>query len=48
MFNIAKVVGKPIRVDYAIGEVSKGRYTLVCVELNIDDKVTFKVWVGGE
>ena len=35
LFNIAKVAGRPIRVDYATDQISKGRYARVCVEIEL-------------
>lgn len=48
LFNIAKVVGKPIRVNYVTNSVSKGQYARVCVEINLCEKLTTSVWVGSE
>lgn len=47
LFSIAKVAGRPIRVDYATDQMSKGRYARVCVEINLGDQLVSKVWVGG-
>ncbi|XP_056696946.1 uncharacterized protein [Spinacia oleracea] len=47
LYEIAKVIGKPIRVDYATDKVSRGKYARVCVEIDLRKPIITKVWVGG-
>ncbi|XP_021844915.2 uncharacterized protein [Spinacia oleracea] len=47
LYEISKVIGKPIRVDYATDKVSRARYARVCVEIDLRKPIITKVWVGG-
>lgn len=47
LFAIEKVVGKPIRVDYATDKVTRGRYARVCVDIYLSKPLITKIWVGG-
>ncbi|XP_021857597.1 uncharacterized protein [Spinacia oleracea] len=47
LFEIAKVVGKPIRVDYATDKISRARYARICIEIDLRKPLITRVWVGG-
>ncbi|XP_073057421.1 uncharacterized protein [Primulina eburnea] len=43
---IAKLLGKPIKVDDHTAEVSHGAYARVCVEINVLEPPVKHIWVG--
>lgn len=47
LFEIAKLIGKPIQVDYATDKVTKARYARVCVEIDLRNPLVTRIWVGG-
>ncbi|XP_021729789.1 uncharacterized protein LOC110696746 [Chenopodium quinoa] len=47
LFDIAKLVRKSIRVDYATDKTTRGRYARVCVEVNLNNPSVTKLWIGG-
>lgn len=47
LFTIARVVGTPIRVDYATDKITRGRYARVCVKIMLSKPLITRVWVGG-
>ncbi|XP_021756080.1 uncharacterized protein LOC110721238 [Chenopodium quinoa] len=48
LFEIARVVAKPIRVDYSTDRITRGRYARVCVEIDLNLPLITKVWFGHE
>ncbi|XP_021753703.1 uncharacterized protein LOC110719113 [Chenopodium quinoa] len=47
LFEIAKLAGTPIRVDYATDRLTRGRYARVCIEIDLSKPLVTKVWIGG-
>ncbi|XP_056691326.1 uncharacterized protein [Spinacia oleracea] len=47
LFEISKIIGKPIRVDYATDKVTRARFARVCVDLDLSKPLVTRVWVGG-
>ncbi|XP_056685537.1 uncharacterized protein [Spinacia oleracea] len=48
LFEIAKLVGKPIRVDYATDKITRAKFARVCVETDLLNPLITRVWVGGQ
>ncbi|XP_021767700.1 uncharacterized protein LOC110732094 [Chenopodium quinoa] len=46
LYKIAEVVGKPVRVDYSTDNISKCRYARVCIEIELNNPLITKAWVG--
>lgn len=47
LFAIARVVGKPIRVDYANDRVARAQFARICVDIDLFKPLVTRVWVGG-
>lgn len=47
LFEIAKIIGKPVRVDYATDKVTRARFARICVEIDLRNPLITRVWVGG-
>ena len=45
LFDIAKLVGLPVKVDFATDSVSRARYARVCVEISLSKPLISRVWV---
>ena len=45
LFEIAKLVGLPIKVDLATDSVSRARYARVCIEISLLKPLVSKIWV---
>ncbi|XP_056698182.1 uncharacterized protein [Spinacia oleracea] len=48
LFEIAKVVGTPIRVDYATDNLTRARYARVCLDLDLSKSLVTSVWVVSQ
>ncbi|XP_021863564.1 uncharacterized protein [Spinacia oleracea] len=48
LFEIAKVVGNPIRVDYATNNLTRARYARVCLDLDLSKSLVTSVWVVSQ
>ncbi|KAJ8438785.1 LOW QUALITY PROTEIN: hypothetical protein Cgig2_009903 [Carnegiea gigantea] len=45
LFDIAQLLGKPIKVDFATDLVSRARYARVCLEISLSKPLVDRVWV---
>ena len=45
LFDVAKLVGIPIKGDFATDSVSRARYGRVCVEIMIDRPLVPSIWI---
>ena len=46
LFEIAKLVGTPIRMDYATDRLTRGRYARVCIEIDLNKPLVTRVWMA--
>ncbi|KAK4413850.1 hypothetical protein Salat_2797800 [Sesamum alatum] len=46
LFEIGKLVGRPIKVDYHTGSISRGRYARVCVEIDTSNPLPSSINMG--
>lgn len=46
LFHIAKLIGKPIKVDLNTATTTRGRYARVCVEINLGNPLTSQFAIG--
>ncbi|XP_021747564.1 uncharacterized protein LOC110713420 [Chenopodium quinoa] len=47
LFDIAKLAGIPIRVNYATDHITRARYARVCLDIDLTSPLISKVWVGN-
>ncbi|KAI3454755.1 hypothetical protein Pfo_011418 [Paulownia fortunei] len=48
LFNIARLIGKPLRIDEAILDYSRPSFARVCIGLNLMDEMVDHVWIGSQ
>ncbi|XP_073051345.1 uncharacterized protein [Primulina eburnea] len=46
LFALAKIVGKPVKMDDHTADSSRGAFARVCVELNVLETPVKEIWVG--
>ncbi|XP_073273383.1 uncharacterized protein [Primulina huaijiensis] len=46
LFALAKIVGKPVKMDDHTADSSRGAFARVCVEINVLEPLVKEIWVG--